>query len=64
MLRDFGIGSFLIQEKNLTESHIRSAFGISLAISTHFSWSFNSQHHLLSVFMMNHDFWKRYGSVP
>lgn len=32
VLRDFGIGNFLIQEKNLTESHIRTAFGISMLI--------------------------------
>ena len=30
VLRDFGIGNFLIQEKNLSEAHIRTAFGISL----------------------------------
>lgn len=30
VLRDFGVVSFLIQEKELTESHIRTAFGISL----------------------------------
>ena len=32
VLRDFGIGNFLIQEKNLTEAHIRTAFGISLLL--------------------------------
>jgi lipopolysaccharide exporter len=32
VLRDFGIGSFLIQEKNLTEAHIRTAFGFTLLI--------------------------------
>jgi len=32
VLRDFGIGNFLIQEKNLSEAHIRSAFGISLIL--------------------------------
>ncbi len=30
VLRDFGIGNFLIQEKNLDDAHIRTAFGISL----------------------------------
>lgn len=30
VLRDFGVGSYLIQEKNLTEAHVRSAFGVSL----------------------------------
>ena len=30
VLRDFGIGNFLIQEKNLSEAHIRTAFGFSL----------------------------------
>lgn len=30
VLRDFGIGNFLIQEKNLDNAHIRTAFGISL----------------------------------
>lgn len=34
VLRDFGIGNFLIQEKNLTEAHIRTAFGISLVIGS------------------------------
>ncbi|MBK1695221.1 hypothetical protein CKO09_10815 [Chromatium weissei] len=34
VLRDFGIGNFLIQEKNLTEAHIRTAFGISLLIGS------------------------------
>lgn len=32
VLRDFGIGNFLIQEKNLSDAHIRTAFGISLLI--------------------------------
>ncbi|MBK1656553.1 lipopolysaccharide biosynthesis protein [Allochromatium vinosum] len=32
VLRDFGIGNFLIQEKHLTEAHIRTALGISLLI--------------------------------
>ena len=32
VLRDFGIGNFLIQEKNLTDDHIRTAFGISLLV--------------------------------
>lgn len=30
VLRDFGIGSFLIQAKSLSEQHIRTAFGFSL----------------------------------
>ncbi|MEE4659136.1 MAG: oligosaccharide flippase family protein, partial [Halieaceae bacterium] len=34
VVRDFGIGSFLIQEKQLTEAHIRTAFGFSLLIGT------------------------------
>lgn len=34
VLRDFGVGSYLIQEKNLTEAHIRSAFGISLLMGS------------------------------
>lgn len=34
VLRDFGVGSFLIQEKQLTEAHIRTAFGFSLLIGT------------------------------
>lgn len=34
VLRDFGVGGYLIQEKNLTEVHIRSAFGISLLIGS------------------------------
>lgn len=32
VVRDFGIGNFLIQEKNLTKEHIRTAFGISFLI--------------------------------
>lgn len=32
VMRDFGIGNFLIQEKNLNEAHIRTAFGISLLV--------------------------------
>lgn len=32
VLRDFGVGNFLIQEKNLTEAHIRTAFGFTLFI--------------------------------
>jgi len=32
VLRDFGIGSFLIQVKALTTAHIRTAFGFSLII--------------------------------
>jgi len=32
VLRDFGIGNFLIQAKNLSEAHIRTAFGFSLLI--------------------------------
>src|SRR6202044_1374224 len=28
-LRDFGVISFLIQEKNLTESQVRTAYGVS-----------------------------------
>ena len=30
VLRDFGIGSYLIQAKDLEESHIRTAYGLSL----------------------------------
>ena len=32
VLRDFGIGNFLIQENNLSEAHIRTAFGMSLLV--------------------------------
>ncbi|MFY7913422.1 MAG: lipopolysaccharide biosynthesis protein, partial [Rubrivivax sp.] len=32
VLRDFGLGNFLIQERNLTDAHIRTAFGLSLLI--------------------------------
>lgn len=32
VLRDFGLGNFLIQEKNLTDDHVRTAFGLSLLI--------------------------------
>lgn len=34
VVRDFGLGSFLIQEKNLTEAQIRTAFGFSLFIGS------------------------------
>jgi len=34
VLRDFGVGSFLIQEKNLSEAHIQTAFGFSLLIGS------------------------------
>lgn len=32
VVREFGVGNFLIQEKNLTKDHIRTAFGISFLI--------------------------------
>ncbi|MCK9259484.1 MAG: lipopolysaccharide biosynthesis protein [Azoarcus sp.] len=32
VLRDFGIGSFLVQAKELTDAYVRTAFGISLVI--------------------------------
>lgn len=32
VLREFGIGNFLIQVKTLTDDHVRTAFGFSLAI--------------------------------
>src|SRR5665213_3324054 len=32
VIRDFGVGSFLIQEKRLTDAHIQSALGVSLLI--------------------------------
>lgn len=31
-IRDFGVITFLVQEKNLTESHVRSAYGVSLLL--------------------------------
>jgi lipopolysaccharide exporter len=34
VLREFGIGNYLIQVKNITEAHIRTAFGISLVIGS------------------------------
>lgn len=34
VLRDFGMGSYLIQEKDLKDSHIRTVFGISLLIGS------------------------------
>jgi lipopolysaccharide exporter len=46
VLRDFGIGNFLVQEKNLTEEHIKTAFGFSLIVGcllfivTYFSATF------------------------
>lgn len=33
MLRDFGVGSYLIQEKQLTQQKIRTAFGITLLMA-------------------------------
>ena len=32
VVREFGVGNFLIQEKHLTRDHIRTAFGVSLLI--------------------------------
>jgi len=32
VLREFGIGNYLIQERELTEPHIRTAFGLSLML--------------------------------
>lgn len=32
VLREFGIGNYLIQEKELTDDHLRTAFGISLLL--------------------------------
>lgn len=32
VVRDFGVGGYLVQEKNLTEDHVRSAFGFTLLI--------------------------------
>lgn len=34
VLRDFGIGNFLIQEKNLSEEHVRTALGLSLLLGS------------------------------
>jgi len=31
-LRDFGVGNYLIQERELTEDHVRTAFGVSLLL--------------------------------
>lgn len=32
VLRDFGVGNFLIQESDLTEAHISTAYGVSLIV--------------------------------
>jgi lipopolysaccharide exporter len=32
VLREFGVGAYLIQERNLRESHVRTAFGLALLI--------------------------------
>lgn len=32
VLRDFGVGNYLIQEKHLTPEHVQTAFGVSLLI--------------------------------
>lgn len=34
VLREFGVSSYLVQEKNLTEAHIRTAFTISFILAT------------------------------
>jgi O-antigen/teichoic acid export membrane protein len=34
VLREFGIGNYLIQEKDLTDDHTRTAFGVSLLLGT------------------------------
>lgn len=36
VVRDFGVGSFLIQERNLSDPHIRSALGVSILIGATF----------------------------
>ncbi|MCB1781715.1 MAG: oligosaccharide flippase family protein, partial [Candidatus Competibacteraceae bacterium] len=36
LLRDFGVGSYLIQEKEITNERIRTAFTITLMISIFF----------------------------
>lgn len=33
LLRDFGVGSYLVQEKELTRDRIRTAFGVTMAIA-------------------------------
>ena len=33
VLRDFGVGNYLIQEKELTQDRIRTAFGVALVIA-------------------------------
>lgn len=43
VIRDFGVGGYLVQEKNLTDDHIRSAFGFTLLLGivmfVSFLWS-------------------------
>jgi O-antigen/teichoic acid export membrane protein len=34
VLREFGISSYLVQEKNLTDAHVRTAFTISVMLAT------------------------------
>lgn len=36
VLRDFGVGNFLIQERNLTDEHVGTAYGISLILGFSF----------------------------
>ena len=32
VLREFGVGNFLIQQKDLHDDHVRTAFGLALAV--------------------------------
>lgn len=34
VFRDFGVGSYLIQERDLTDVHVRTAFGVTLLMGT------------------------------
>lgn len=47
MIRDFGIGKYLVQEKNLTPDTVASAFGLTIAIA----WSLGAMVMFLAPFV-------------
>jgi len=50
MLRDFGIGSYLIQEKELTKQKIKTAFGLTLLISWTLAAILYFSRHAIAIF--------------
>lgn len=50
VLRDFGVASYLVQEKDLVEAHVRTALGVTLAIGCTLAVVVASLAHWVSVF--------------